>query len=38
MEEDGVTDGMVVVMGLLDDFRVFTGLLEENIMEEYLPS
>jgi hypothetical protein len=38
MAEDGATDGMVVALGLLDDCRVVSGLLEENIVEEYLPS
>jgi hypothetical protein len=38
MIEDGATDGMVVALGLLDDCRVIRGLLEENIVERYLPS
>jgi hypothetical protein len=38
MEEDRVIDAMVVVVELLDDYRVVSGLLEENIVEEYLPN
>ena len=38
MEDHGDTYGMVVVVGLLDNCRLSSGLLEENIVEEYLPS
>jgi hypothetical protein len=38
MAKDGAIDVMVVDVGLINDCRVFSGLLEENIVEEYLHS